>query len=79
MFGAYSLAFTAYHAAKRDFNADGAWLYYAGGLEMAALSLFMQPMDPTRKALEYAEESIHTYLNSCRSVCHHSDNVIFMN
>lgn len=68
MFGAYSLAFTAYHAAKRDFNADAAWLYYAGALEMAALSLFMQPTDPTRKALEYAEESILTYLNSCRFV-----------
>ncbi|XP_054278415.1 trafficking protein particle complex subunit 8 isoform X2 [Macrosteles quadrilineatus] len=66
MFGAYSLAFSAYHAAKRDFNGDAAWLHYAGALEMAALSLFMQPADPTRKAFEYAEESIMTYLNSCR-------------
>ncbi|XP_046661955.1 trafficking protein particle complex subunit 8 isoform X2 [Homalodisca vitripennis] len=66
MFGAYSLAFTAYHAAKRDFNADGAWLYYAGALEMAALSLFMQAADSTKKAHDYAEESIMTYLNSCR-------------
>lgn len=66
MFGAHALAYSAYHAAKRDFNGDGAWLFYAGALEMAALSLYMQPTDPTRKAHEYADESIVTYLNSCR-------------
>lgn len=66
MFGAYTLAFSAYHAAKREFSVDSAWLYYAGALEMAALSLYMQPTDPTRKAHDYAEESIVTYLNSCR-------------
>uniref|UniRef100_A0A1B6D9P4 Trafficking protein particle complex subunit 8 n=1 Tax=Clastoptera arizonana TaxID=38151 RepID=A0A1B6D9P4_9HEMI len=66
MFGAYSLAFTAYHGAKRDFNADSAWLHYAGALEMAALSLFMQGGETSRKAHEYAEESILSYLNACR-------------
>lgn len=66
MFGAYSLAFTAYHSAKRDFNADAAWLHYAGALEMAALSMYMQGNDSSRKAHDYAEESIVTYLNTCR-------------
>ncbi|KAK7864298.1 hypothetical protein R5R35_009554 [Gryllus longicercus] len=65
MFGHYALAFQAYHSAKRDFSADQAWLYYAGALEMAALSAFMQG-EPTRKAQEYMEESIVTYLNSCK-------------
>nr|CAD7454701.1 unnamed protein product [Timema tahoe] len=65
MFGHYSLAFQAYHTAKRDFNADQAWLYYAGALEMAALSAFMQG-EVTRKAQEYMEESIVTYLSSCK-------------
>ncbi|XP_046999759.1 trafficking protein particle complex subunit 8 isoform X1 [Schistocerca americana] len=65
MFGHYTLAFQAYHSAKRDFSADQAWLYYAGALEMAALSAFMQG-EPTRKAQEYMEESISTYLNSCK-------------
>nr|CAD7195798.1 unnamed protein product [Timema douglasi] len=65
MFGHYSLAFQAYHTAKRDFNADQAWLYYAGALEMAALSAFMQG-EVTRKAQEYMEESIVTYLTSCK-------------
>lgn len=67
MVGLYSLAFTAYHSAKRDFGADGAWLHYAGALEMAALSAFMSNSDPlSRKVVEYAEESILTYQNSCR-------------
>lgn len=66
MFGAYSLAFTAYHSAKRDFSADAAWLHYAGALEMAALSLYVQGNDSSRKAHDYAEESIITYLNTCR-------------
>ena len=65
MFGHYSLAFQAYHSAKRDFNADQAWLYYAGALEMAALSAFMQG-EVTRKAQEYMDEGIITYFNSCK-------------
>lgn len=55
----------AYHSAKRDFGADQAWLYYAGALEMAALSAFMQG-ETTKKAVEYIEEAIITYLNSCK-------------
>lgn len=66
MFHAYNLAYSAYHSAKRDFSADSAWLYYAGALEMAALSLFLQSGDTARKAHDYADESILTYLNSCR-------------
>ncbi|XP_021914689.1 trafficking protein particle complex subunit 8 isoform X2 [Zootermopsis nevadensis] len=65
MFGDYSLAFQAYHAAKRDFNADQAWLYYAGALEMAALSAFMRG-EVTQKAQGYMDEGIITYLNSCK-------------
>jgi hypothetical protein len=65
MFGHYTLAFQAYHSAKRDFNADQAWLYYAGALEMAALSAFMQG-EVTRKAQDYMDEGIITYLNSCK-------------
>lgn len=67
MFCAYSSSFQAYHSAKRDFNADGAWLYYAGALEMAALSAFMIGQD-IKKALEYTEEGVITYLHTCRCV-----------
>lgn len=65
MFGQYSLAFQAYHLAKRDYNTDQAWLYYAGALEMAALAAFMAN-DPTRKTCDYMEESITTYQNTCK-------------
>ncbi|XP_031831201.1 trafficking protein particle complex subunit 8 homolog l(3)76BDm [Nomia melanderi] len=65
MFSHYSLAYQAYHSAKRDFAADQAWLYYAGALEMAALSAFMQG-ETNRKTIEYMDDAILTYLNSCK-------------
>lgn len=65
MFGHYSAAFQCYHTAKRDFNADSAWQYYAGALEMAALSAFMMGT-ASRKTFDYMEEAILTYLNSCK-------------
>ncbi|KAK9889952.1 hypothetical protein WA026_008761 [Henosepilachna vigintioctopunctata] len=65
MFEKYSSAFQAYHLAKRDFHTDQAWLYYAGALEMAALSAFMAN-EANRKTHDYLEESIVTYLNTCK-------------
>lgn len=65
MVGIYSLAYQAYHTAKRDFNTDQAWLYYAAALEMAALAAFMAN-EPTKKTFDYMEESINTYLNTCK-------------
>ncbi|KAL0279427.1 UNVERIFIED_CONTAM: hypothetical protein PYX00_000989 [Menopon gallinae] len=65
MFTNYGLAFQAYHSVKRDFAADQAYIYLAGALEMAALSAFMQG-DTGRKAVDYMEEAILTYLNSCK-------------
>nr|CAH7769472.1 unnamed protein product [Callosobruchus chinensis] len=65
MFGNYLSAFQTYHSAKRDYNTDQAWLYYAGALEMAALSAFMAN-EPNRKTADYMEESITTYLNTCK-------------
>ncbi|KAF5273376.1 hypothetical protein FQR65_LT04668 [Abscondita terminalis] len=65
MFGHYSVAFQVYHTAKRDFNSDQAYIYYAGALEMAGLSAYMAS-ESTRKTLDYLEESIVTYLNVCK-------------
>ncbi|EFA11313.1 trafficking protein particle complex subunit 8 [Tribolium castaneum] len=65
MFGHYLLAFQAYHLAKRDYNTDQAWLYYAGALEMAALAAFMAN-ESSRKTYDYMEESITTYMNTCK-------------
>lgn len=65
MFGNFAMAFQAYHQAKRDFSVDSAWQYYAGALEMAALSAFMQGT-ANRKTFDYMEEAIVTYLNICK-------------
>lgn len=65
MFGNYNMAFQAYHQAKRDFNADSAWQYYAGALEMAALSAFMLGT-ANRKTYDYMEDAIVCYLNTCK-------------
>ncbi|KAH8242084.1 hypothetical protein KR026_000812 [Drosophila bipectinata] len=65
MFGHYNLAFQAYHQAKRDFNADSAWQYYAGALEMAALSAFMLGT-AHRKTYDYMEDAIVCYLTVCK-------------
>jgi trafficking protein particle complex subunit 8 len=65
MFGNYNLAFNYYHQAKRDFYTDSAWLFYAGALEMAALSAFMNGT-ANQKTFDYMEEAITTYLNVCK-------------
>lgn len=67
MFGHYNLAFQSYHQAKRDFNADSAWQYYAGALEMAALSAFMLGTSH-RKTYDYMEDAIVSYLTVCKYV-----------
>ncbi|XP_026758904.2 trafficking protein particle complex subunit 8 [Galleria mellonella] len=67
MCGQWQRAFDTYHTAKREFYADSAWLCYAGALEMAAISAFMAG-DSNRKTQGYMEESIVTYLNTCRMV-----------
>ena len=41
MFQNYEMAFKHYYASKRDFQTDQAWPFYAGALEMAAISNYM--------------------------------------
>ncbi|XP_059476343.1 trafficking protein particle complex subunit 8 [Neocloeon triangulifer] len=69
LLGLPQLSFPAYHALKRDLAADQAWLMLAGALEMAALSAFLlteQPPTSPKRAQEYMEEAINTYLNLCK-------------
>lgn len=65
LFNHYNMAFQAYHQAKRDFNMDAAWQYYAGALEMAALAAFMLGT-ANRKTYDYIEDAIVCYLNICK-------------
>uniref|UniRef100_A0A7M5V1Y5 Trafficking protein particle complex subunit 8 n=2 Tax=Clytia hemisphaerica TaxID=252671 RepID=A0A7M5V1Y5_9CNID len=61
----YDLAYNSYHSAKREFNNDHAWLYFAGSLEMAAISAFLTPNNKNYP-VHYFEACISTYLNTCR-------------
>lgn len=40
LFQMYDFAYNTYHAAKRDFNNDHAWLHYAGALVSLLLYLY---------------------------------------
>lgn len=60
----YEFAYNCYHTAKREFNNEHAWFYFAGALEMAAVSAFMTSQRPY--PTHYMETAIKTYLNACR-------------
>lgn len=67
MFQLYELSYQIYHSAKKDFNNDHAWLHYAGAMEMACLSIFMQDSTNQRQyPLHYMETTITTYLAACK-------------
>jgi len=61
----FDLAYNSYHSAKREFNNDHAWVYFAGALEMAAISAFMHGSQRVYP-VHYFEACISTYLNTCR-------------
>lgn len=65
MFGNYSMAYQSYHTAKKEYQNDQAWLYFAGTLEMAGLSAFMCN-ESSRKIQDNFEEGIVTYLSVCK-------------
>lgn len=66
LFQMYDFAYHTYQTAKRDFNNDHAWLHYAGALEMACITLFMQ--DNGRPyPHHYMESAVTTYLATCRN------------
>ncbi|XP_013382686.1 trafficking protein particle complex subunit 8-like isoform X2 [Lingula anatina] len=68
MFQLYEIAYQTYHALKRDFNNDHAWLHHAGALEMASLAVFMQGSQTQRQyPAHYIESAIASYLNTCKS------------
>ena len=72
LLGLYDLAYSSYHSAKKDFEADQAWLHYAGALEMAALSSFLQGSTSGRGGAgfpsHYFDLALTTYLQTCKSV-----------
>ncbi|CAI9716399.1 particle complex subunit 8-like isoform X1 [Octopus vulgaris] len=66
LFQIYDFAYHTYQTAKRDFNNDHAWLHYAGALEMACITLFMQD-NGRQYPHHYMESAVTTYLATCRN------------
>ena len=67
--GHYDLAYTSYHSVKKDFEADSAWLHYAGANEMAAISAFLANSAAGQNRsvpFHYFDTALTTYLQTCR-------------
>lgn len=77
--GHYDLAYSSYHSAKKDFEADAAWLHFAGAAEMAALSAFLASQQQSLTTIQtgllggqrtvpfhYFDTALTTYLQTCR-------------
>uniref|UniRef100_A0A8D0GHK1 Trafficking protein particle complex subunit 8 n=1 Tax=Sphenodon punctatus TaxID=8508 RepID=A0A8D0GHK1_SPHPU len=64
----YELAYSCYHTAKKDFLNDQAMLYAAGALEMAAVSVFLQPGAPRPYPAHYMDTAIQTYRDICKNM-----------
>ncbi|EJD75053.1 hypothetical protein LOAG_17722 [Loa loa] len=63
IFGLYSYAYQLYQMLRKEFAVDQAWLYNAGALEMAALSLFLSTSQITAKQYpqHYMDDAINFY------------------
>ena len=57
-------AYNYYYIAKKDFQSDEAWPYYASAVECAALAMFM--LSSTEPG-----EAVATLLLRCHSCCPH--------
>jgi len=76
--GHYDLAYNSYHSVKKDFEADAAWLHFAGAAEMAALSAYLGGQQAAAGHLigqsnrsvpfHYFDTALTTYLQTCKYV-----------
>ncbi|CAF4134837.1 unnamed protein product [Rotaria socialis] len=67
LFQHYELAYTNYHAAKRDLSRDQAPTFYAGVLEMCCITNFMQESATSRTyPAQYMDDAIELYTVTCR-------------
>lgn len=57
MFGMHEMAYSLYYGARKDFQAENAWLYYAGASEMAAIASFFI----NRLQSNYFEQVCYTF------------------
>ncbi|CAK9294710.1 unnamed protein product [Gordionus sp. m RMFG-2023] len=65
LFQCFQTAYSLYHTAKKDFQSDQAWIYYAGAVEMAGISSYMLGTIATQFPFHYLDSAINTYLSVC--------------
>jgi len=65
----YKPAYNLFYIAKKDFQTDEAWPYYAAAVELAALSMFMLAGSDAGKKYrpDYMEDAITKYLTLCQT------------
>ncbi|VDM43662.1 unnamed protein product [Toxocara canis] len=66
IFGLYSFAHQLYQSIKKEFALDQAWLYYAGALEMAAVTSYLSNPHIGAKHYpqHYMENALNYYMNT---------------
>ncbi|OTF70317.1 trafficking protein particle complex subunit 8-like protein, partial [Euroglyphus maynei] len=64
MFNVYEMAHGLYYGARKDFQSESAWIYYAGASEMSAISSYFLH----KYQHNHMEQAITTYIDLCRSV-----------
>lgn len=64
IFNIYEMAYSLYYAARKDFQSESAWIYYAGASEMSAISSYFL----NKYHHNHMEQAITTYIDLCRSV-----------
>ncbi|XP_027203584.1 trafficking protein particle complex subunit 8 homolog l(3)76BDm [Dermatophagoides pteronyssinus] len=64
IFNIYEMAHSLYYGARKDFQSESAWIYYAGASEMSAISSYFLH----KYQHNHMEQAITTYLDLCRTV-----------
>ncbi|CAG2167144.1 unnamed protein product [Oppiella nova] len=62
--GMYELAYQSYYSAKKDFQSESAWLYYASACEASAVASYFT----NKFQRHYFDQSITCYVDTCRAM-----------
>lgn len=60
----YELAYLSFHSSKKEFQNDGAWLYYAGASEATAIA----SLCCNKFQRHYFDQAIVTYVDTCKAM-----------
>lgn len=60
----YDLAYNFYYAARKDFQSESAWIYFAGACEATAMASYLN----NKFQKHYFDQAIQFYLDTCKSM-----------